>query len=354
MIVVDADLALASHRLRVDVRLSTPLTALMGPSGAGKTSLLEVIAGLRPQARGRVVVGERVLEDTARGIRLPPEARRVGLVPQDSALFPHLSVRDNVRFGARGHGRRQTEAIDVLELGTLLERSPATLSGGERQRVALARALAGEPEVLLLDEPLASLDLALRERILPYLLRVRREWQIPCLYVTHNVGEALALAGEVLLLREGAVAAQGPPTSLLTTALDEGVAPGIENVLPAEIVSHDEAGGITRVTTAGGLELAVPLAASRRPGALVTLSIPAEDVLVAVEAPHGLSARNLVAVSIEGVERAGHDALVRAVHAASQTPWLARLTPAAVASLGLTPGRPVWLAIKSHSVRLLG
>ena len=170
---------------------------------------------------------------TPRGHRgrgsLPPQHRRVGYVPQDAGLFPHLSVRENVLFGARGATKEVAHAIEALEIGPLGGRYPASLSGGEKQRVALARALVTRPRLLLLDEPLAALDVSLRERIVPYLLRIRDEWGTPMLYVTHNVGEARALAGEVLLLDGGTVEAQGAPLALIATpALAKRA--GIENL----------------------------------------------------------------------------------------------------------------------------
>jgi molybdate transport system ATP-binding protein len=349
-------LPLARFTLRVSVRLGDGITAVMGPSGAGKTSLLEAIAGLRPRAAGRIIVGDTALQDDAAGVRLSPERRRVGYVPQDAGLFPHLRAIDNVRFGARGAEARVRSAVQSLELEPLLGRRPATLSGGEKQRVALARALASDARLLLLDEPLAALDVGLRGRIVPYLRRIRDEWKVPALYVTHNVGEALALAETVLLLRDGQVEAHGPALDLLASpALSEAAAAGIENLLRGRVSAHDEQGGTTRVLVEDGTTVTVPLAPSRAVGALVTLAIRAEDIVVAIEPPHGLSARNVVEARLVAIDRVGRDSLLRCdpTGTSGGRPWLVRTTGSAAAALGLGAGKTVWLAIKSHSIRVV-
>jgi molybdate transport system ATP-binding protein len=348
---IDLALPLAAVELRVVAALPGGVTAVMGPSGAGKTSLLEAIAGLRPRAVGRVVVSGETLLDSGRGVSRPPERRRVGYVPQDAGLFPHLSALGNVRFGARADRAAVDAAIETLELRPLLDRRPSSLSGGERQRVALARALATRPRLLLLDEPLAALDPGLRERVLPWLLRVRDGWGVPCLYVTHGVGEALAAASHALVLRAGRVAASGEPRALLAApALEEEAREGIENLLPARVTAHDASGGITRVRTADGLDVAVTLAEDRVVGSAVTLAIRAEDVLVARGAVPGLSARNAYPGRVVTIERPGRDALLRcALDGGGEL--LARITPAAVTALELAPGARVVLAVKSHSVK---
>ena len=353
MLELAVELPLARFPLRVEARLAAPTTVVMGPSGAGKTSLLEALAGLRSGARGRIVAGGRVLLDSVNGTRLPPEARRVGYVPQDAGLFPHLTALENVRFGARGRGDAVDTAIETLEIRPVLDRRPAVLSGGERQRVALARALASGPELLLLDEPLAGLDPGLRERVLPYLLRVREQWRVPMLYVTHNVGEALALGGEVLLLEQGRVVAQAPPLELLAApALAAAGGDGLENLLAGRVASHDPRAGVTHVELPGGPRLSIPLLASAPAGGRVTLCVRAEDVLLATAEPHGISARNVCGASVLSLTESGHDVLVRC-RLQDGGQWLVRLTSGASAELQLREGLAVWLAVKTHSIRVL-
>lgn len=201
-------LPLAEFSLEVTFELSARTTALSGPSGAGKTTLLELIAGLRTPRRGRIELHGRVVCDE--GVFVPPRARRVGYVPQDDALFPHLSVRQNVLYGAR---EQNDDVLEVLEIGSLLDRSVKRLSGGERKRVALARALLTKPEVLLLDEPLAGVDAALRDRVLEYLVRVRDEFPVPTVYVTHQMDEVQAICEEIVFLERGRITGRRPLSS---------------------------------------------------------------------------------------------------------------------------------------------
>lgn len=352
---VRVDLPLARFALRVDLKLGPGVTALMGPSGSGKTSLLEAIAGLRPASRGRIALDGAVWLDSAARVSLPPNARHVGYVPQDAGLFPHLTVLGNVRFGVRDAGAAE-HAIDTLEIRGLLGRHPVSLSGGEKQRVALARALAARPRLLLFDEPLASLDAALRQRVLPYLVRIRDEWQVPCLYVTHNVGEAVAVAERLVLLQDGAVQTEGRPTDVLDApGVSHEAAGGLENLMAGRIAGHDPQRGVTRVELDGGLSLAIVLTPEKRPGDAVTLAMRAEDLLVAAEPVQGLSARNVFEARIVTLQRTGPDVTLHCRLAGQDDgpPWFARVTPAAAEALTLSPGRPVWLAVKSHSVRVV-
>ncbi len=201
---------LADFVLEADVEISSRVTALLGPSGAGKTTLLDLIAGLRRADSAFIQFDDRVLTDTAERVFVPPRERRIGYVPQDLALFPHLSVRNNLLYGhdARAVSNPQftfERVVEVLEVGPLLERSVTKISGGERQRVALARALLASPRLLLLDEPLASLDRPLKARIFPFLRRVRDEFGLPMLYVTHEPDEVRELCENVLRMERGRI-----------------------------------------------------------------------------------------------------------------------------------------------------
>ena len=218
LLLKDISLPLASFSLEVDVEIHGRVTAVFGPSGSGKTSLLELVAGLRPAKSAFIQLGDRVLTDVSRGLFVPIRQRDIGYVPQDLALFPHLSVRQNLLYGSKRGGESNRlfafeHITEILEIQPLIRRGVTELSGGEKQRVALARALIAVPRLLLLDEPLASLDSKLKARIIPYLARVRDEFHIPMLYVTHDRLEMLALADEMLVLANGKIEQTGKVTS---------------------------------------------------------------------------------------------------------------------------------------------
>lgn len=212
-------LPLEHFDLEVDVEITRDVTALFGPSGAGKTTLLDLIAGLRRAESARIELDGRVLTDTASRRLVPSRDRRIGYVPQDGALFPHLSVRGNLLFGkkreaAPGHDFSLEQVVGVLDLEPFLDRRIGTLSGGEKQRVALGRALLSSPHLLLLDEPLAALDDELKGRVLAYLRRVRDELKVPMLFVSHAREEVVALCQEVLILERGRITFRGEPRAL--------------------------------------------------------------------------------------------------------------------------------------------
>jgi molybdate transport system ATP-binding protein len=222
-------LPLAPFTLEVDVKIHSRVTVIFGPSGAGKTSLLDLVAGLRRPHSALIQLEDRLLTDTSQNVFVPSRHRGIGYVPQDLALFPHLSVRQNLFYGHKSNGAANPlfsfeHVTKVLEIEPLVSRGVTELSGGEKQRVALARALLSSPSLLLLDEPLASLDAPLKAKIIPYLTRIRDEFQIPMLYVTHDRLEAQALADEVIILINGRVRQSGPVAEVFARPTDVDVA----------------------------------------------------------------------------------------------------------------------------------
>jgi molybdate transport system ATP-binding protein len=348
---------LADFDLELDASFQARVTSLFGPSGAGKTTILDAIAGLRGIASGEIEINGKTLVSTKRGIHLSPQARAVGYVPQEGALFPHLSVKKNILFGAgRSFQAEKAQAftidhvIGVLEIKSLLERPVTKLSGGEAQRVALARAILSHPQLLLLDEPLAALDIGLKERILPYLGRVRDEFSIPIIYVTHNMSEVLALADWVLMIRQGRLIAQGVPREILTSAraISTMEDDTIENVFNVVVVESDREGGRSKIRTEAGLDLFVPYL--EESAHRFQIGISADDILVGTQRPEGISAANVFPGKIRKVESI-KDQVVLTVDARDS--FYVRLTPSAVARLGLREEIPVFLIIKTRSFRML-
>jgi len=214
MLLVDVEKKLGDFKLEASFTSDGLVTGLFGNSGAGKTSIINMIAGLVAPDRGRISLDGEDLDDTASGLHVPPHRRRIGYVFQDARLFPHLSVRQNLDYGRRMNhldldATAETRAVDLLDIGHLLDRRPAQLSGGERQRVALGRALLAKPKLLLLDEPLGSLDEERKAEILPYFIRLRDEASVPMVFVSHDAGEMRQLATNVVMLKRGKVAANG-------------------------------------------------------------------------------------------------------------------------------------------------
>jgi len=339
--------------LDVAFRIERPcVTALFGPSGAGKTSVVNAIAGLfRPDA-GRIVIDGRVVLDTQAGIFVPARARRAGYVFQDSRLFPHMSVEDNLRFGWRRApvptGENEVaRVIGMLGISHLLERKPASLSGGEKGRVALGRALLSSPDILLLDEPLAALDAARRAEILPYLQRLRDETKLPMFYVSHAVDEVARLADRIVVLREGQSVAEGSVFDLLTRIEDgTGIEP-VGAVLDAEIAAHRAADGLSVLAFDGGSLIVSEV--GRAVGGRLRVRIRAEDIMLAREEPRAISANNVLPAAVSGV-RLGAGGQADVQLACGATRLVARITQASLTRLALAPGVPVFAIIKSVTV----
>ena len=349
---------LASFELDIDVSFDARVTAIFGPSGSGKTTLLDAVAGLRPVANGEIEVGGRTLFSSDRRINLSPRDRGIGYVPQEGALFPHLSVRKNILFGAeRGVNGDNTKDIivehvlDLLEIAHLLPRPVTRLSGGEAQRVALARAILSRPRLLLLDEPLAALDIGLKERILPYLARVRDEFGIPMIYVTHNLTEVLTLADWVLMIRQGKLVAQGAPKETLRSAqaLLQLADDEFDNVFTVTFVESSREAGTTRVYLASGTELSIPYL-PRPANAKFQIRVSADDILVATERPKGISAGNVISGTIRRIETLSGEALLTVL---AGDEFFVRLTSSAVSRLALKEDSPIFLIIKTRSFRVL-
>ena len=329
------------------------LTALFGPSGSGKSSLISVIAGLMRPRRGRLEVEGRVLVDTQAGIFVPKHKRRIGMVFQDARLFPHMSVAHNLRFGRWFTPATERYAdfdavVELLGIGALLGRRPGKLSGGEKQRVAIGRALLASPKLLLMDEPLASLDEARKAEILPYIERLRDETKIPIVYVSHSIAEVARLASDVVVLGGGKVVASGP-TAMIMQRLD--LLPAEERgeggaVLDTIVGHHDEQFAMTTLNSAAGairvprLVLAV--------GARVRIRIRARDVMVATVEPNGLSALNVLPGTVAAIE-ASEGASVEVRIDCNGAVVMARITRQSRQALGLAVGSRVFAVVKTVS-----
>ncbi|MEQ8966142.1 MAG: molybdenum ABC transporter ATP-binding protein [Azospirillaceae bacterium] len=328
------------------------LTVLFGRSGSGKTTIVEAVAGLLRPDRGRIAVDDRVLFDGAARIFVPPHRRRLGYVFQEGRLFPHLTVRQNLRYGAwfapRDAPREDMgRVVEMLGLGALLDRRPGRLSGGEKQRVAIGRALLAGPRLILADEPLAALDDARKAEILPYFERLRDEAAVPILYVSHAASEVARLATTVVALEGGRVARQGPAAEVLG---DPMVAPlGVRAVgamLEARVVAH-HADGLTELD-AGGVRLLLPTVA-HAPGERLRLRIPAQEVLLSRDRPEGLSALNILPGTVEAIRPGeGPGALVSVRTPAG--PILARVTRRSAETLGLEPGVACHAIVKTVAI----
>ncbi len=342
--------------LDISFRVPPAMTILFGASGAGKTTVLDCIAGLLAPDAGRIALGDFVFFDSDLDVNVAAQHRHIGYVFQDLALFPHLSVTANVGYGLAelskiARERRVHEILEGFRIAHLARSKPPQLSGGERQRVALARTLVTHPRILLLDEPLSALDPATKSQIISDLRDYLSQHRMPVLYVTHSRDELFALGEHVIALEQGRVLAEGMPSEVLGAPRHETIAQwrGLENVFEARVVAlHLEAGTMT-CQIAHGTDLEVPLGHAGA-GENVSIGIGAGDILLAAKKPEALSARNLLPGRIVSLTR--RDVMVIA-EIDCGVRFQAHLTPGALESLGLMPGREVWLVIKTYSCHLL-
>jgi len=342
---------LGEFRLAAAFESGGGLTALFGRSGSGKTSLVNAIAGLIRPTRGHIAVEGEVLTDTATGVFVPARRRHVGYVFQEGRLFPHLTVRQNLLYGRwfaarRGRASEVEHVIDLLGIGELLGRRPANLSGGEKQRVAIGRALLAQPRLLVMDEPLASLDEERKTEILPYIERLRDEFAIPIVYVSHAIAEVTRLATTIVVMSEGRVAAIGSTAEImgridlfpLTGRAEAGA------ILNTRVAEHDVRFGLTTLRSAAG-DLRVPYI-DMRLGAQLRVRIRARDVMIALERPRGLSALNILPGTVAEISDAEGASVEMRLDCGGEA-LIARLTKRSVEALGLVPGRQVYAVIKS-------
>jgi len=348
------NLSLPRADFSLDVDLNLPphgITVLFGPSGSGKTSILRSVAGLETPQRARIVVADHVWQDDSQGISLPTHQRPLGYVFQEASLFEHLNVQRNLLYGLKrtrdpDATRTLETAITLLEIDHLIHRRVSQLSGGERQRVAIARALATQPRLLLLDEPMAALDTARRQEILPWLEKLRAELSLPMLYVTHSVDELVRLADHVVVLDKGQVTASGAPESVMTS-LDMPILLGEEAsaLLHGTIAERSDTWHLIRVAFDGGSlwlrDNALPI------GHPVRLRVMARDVSIATREPHHTSIQNHCPCVIESITPDAHPSHALLRLRCGNTLLLSRVTHRALDGLDLTPGCTAWAQVKS-------
>jgi molybdate transport system ATP-binding protein len=357
MELLEVDIAhrLGAFRLEANFTCqATGITALFGRSGAGKTSLVNALAGLLRPERGRIVLRGQTLFDSARGIDLPPERRRLGYVFQEGRLFPHLSVRQNLLYGYRRApaGERALgldRVVGLLGIDSLLERRPGALSGGEKQRVALGRALLANPRLLLMDEPLAALDQPRKEEILPFIEQLKAELDLPIVYVSHAMQEIVRLADTLVLMSNGRIEAVGPLEEL-TSRLDLRPLTGRYEagaVLTTTVAGQDKMFGLTELRFAGGRlrvpHINLPL------GQTLRVRIRARDVSISLSKPENISILNVIPCTIKEIGEEKSPQIDLQLDAGGAPIW-ARITARSRAALGLQPGLQVYALVKSIAI----
>ncbi len=346
MLQVAIQKSLGDFQLDVSFDAPSGVTAIFGRSGSGKTSLVNAVAGLLHPDAGRIALGDQVLFDDGAGIRRAPQQRRVGYVFQDARLFPHMSVERNLRYGGDHDADR---VIDVLGLGDLLTRRPAGLSGGEKQRVALGRALMSDPQILLLDEPLAALDAPRKAEIMTYIERLRDDVQVPMVYVSHDVSEVARLATTLVILDAGSVVAAGPVGEVLSRPAAVPLL-GVRDagaVIVTKVAGRLLDDGLTELVFSGGRIMLPGILGVL--GQTVRLRIPAQDVILARTAPDGISALNVLPVTIAALEQ-GRGPGVAVGLKAGDDALLARVTRRSAQRMELAVGQQVFAIIKATAV----
>ena len=351
---LQVDITFLRNSFALDARFAAPtpgVTALFGRSGCGKSTLVNLLAGLLRPDGGSIRLDGETWFDAARGIDVPAERRRIGYVFQDARLFPHYTVRGNLLYGAARSGTTASgidDVVQLLGLERLLQSRPGVLSGGERQRVALGRALLSEPRLLLLDEPLASLDAMRRAEVLPYLERLRDHYAIPMVFVSHQFDEVLRLATHLVVMHEGQIVADGDVGSVsLDPALRGIVGPdAVGAVVEGQVQRIDSTDGLAVVAVGTGNQLRIG-AQGLKPGQQVRLQLLARDLILALEEPRGMSVRNHLRGTVQSITSdGGADLLEIDIGGAT---LLARVTTAATRALDLAAGRPLWVLVKATS-----
>ena len=347
---------LGNFQLEIDHTITKKVTAFLGPSGSGKSTLLNCISGILNPDDGELLFSGQTLYSSQQKRCLPPEKRRFGYVFQEGHLFPHLKVRQNISYGRPRRLDSGTQIdtdtiIDILEIEELLDRYPSQLSGGQRQRVAIARALGMSPRLLLMDEPLTSLDAGLKNRILPYLYHIKQAFDIPLLYVTHSISEVMALADEAFLLSEGQITARGEPYQLLASpsVLPVAQMTGVENILALPVVVASEERGVTELAL-GEQRLMVSYTETE-PGATMPIAIRARDIIVAMDPNLRMSARNILRGTIRQIAvQAGRVMLSVDIEGHLLS---VEVTSDAREQLGLAEGTVCYFIIKASAINLL-
>lgn len=351
---LDFSLELDGFSLQPDVRTEVDRLSFFGPSGSGKSLLMDCIAGVRAPDTGGIVVGDRVLYDDEKGIQVPPEQRNVGYLMQSAPLFPHLDVQENITFGTglSPEGKRGKQILEILGIDGMLSRSVDGLSGGEARRVALAQTLFSDPDVLLLDEPLVGLDTELRGQILPFLRRVVNQLDIPVIHVSHRAEEVLALSKHVIRIQNG----ETKPIQEVELFFRHDSAPAGEqdestrsNVLLASVVERSEASGTCRVATRSGTEFRIPDTMRFDRGSSVVLSFHPGDLILARDVSGVLSPRNRWDCVVHDYEVI--DGLVEVILQTDESDrFRARVTKETAEEMGLLEEKKVVAMLKTHAI----